>query len=77
MHTVHMILSADVDLQAIAAASAGFVGADLSSLATQAAMEAADRYVWIGVPMTNLLNGSGCGMVTASRWSYFRQRETA
>jgi transitional endoplasmic reticulum ATPase len=45
IHTRGMPLAADVDLDALAATSHGFVGADLAALAREAAMDAARRTV--------------------------------
>ncbi len=43
VHTRHMPLAADVDLDAIAASTPGMVGADLADLANEAALAAARR----------------------------------
>jgi len=43
IHTVHIPLSTDVDLDAIASQTAGMVGADLRNLANEAALAAARR----------------------------------
>ena len=45
LHTKHMPLGPDVDLDAVAASTAGFAGADLANLANEAALSATRRRV--------------------------------